>query len=107
MPCGSIQVGGASPLLEPKADAKSKKTPSIFSLTGVPSRLLKASMILSALVKARAADEVARIRQEAKQLYGDLDGGLKLDALASPPKLPKRHRRTVRNRHLGDTGANA
>lgn len=79
-------------------------------LTGIsdfPSRLLKASMILSALVKARAADEVARIRQEAKQLYGDLDGGLKLDALASPPKLPKRHRRTVRNRHLGNTDPHA
>jgi hypothetical protein len=55
-------------------------------------RLLKMSMTLAPLVKARAADEVARIRGEARRLYSDRDAGLDLDALANPPKLtfPKR-----------------
>jgi hypothetical protein len=59
-------------------------------LTGISdfrARLLKVSVILSSLVRARAADEVARIRGEALALYGDSDGGLNLDALANPPKL--------------------
>jgi hypothetical protein len=57
-------------------------------ITGIPdfrARLLKASMILAALVKSRSADEVARIKSDAIQLYGDADGGLNLDALADPP----------------------
>ena len=57
-------------------------------VSGIPdfrARLLKASMILAALVKSRAADEVARIKAEAIRLYGDADGGLNLDALADPP----------------------
>lgn len=49
-------------------------------------------MILTPLVKTRAADEVIRIRSEAKALYGDPDGGLKLDALANPPALKKGRR---------------
>ncbi len=64
-------------------------------LTGIkdfPARLLKASMIFTPLVKTRAADEVARIRAEAMSIYGDRDGGLKLDALASPPILKKGRR---------------
>ena len=60
-----------------------------------PARLLKASMILTPLVKTRAADEVIRIRSEAKALYGDPDGGLKLDALANPPALKKGRRALV------------
>lgn len=61
-------------------------------LTGISdfrARLLKASVILSSLVRARAADEVARIRDEAMAIYGDSDGGLNLDALADPPKLQR------------------
>ena len=59
-------------------------------LTGINdfrARLLKVSVILSSLVRARAADEVARIRSEAVALYGDSEGGLNLDALANPPRL--------------------
>jgi hypothetical protein len=59
-------------------------------LTGISdfrARLLKASVILSSLVRARAADEVARIKEEAVALYGDSEGGLNLDALANPPRL--------------------
>jgi hypothetical protein len=47
-------------------------------------RLLKVSVILAPLVKKRSADEVARIKQEARALYGDADGGLNLDAVANP-----------------------
>jgi hypothetical protein len=59
-------------------------------LTGINdfrARLLKVSVILSSLVRARAAEEVARIRGEAVALYGDSEGGLNLDALANPPRL--------------------
>jgi hypothetical protein len=43
-------------------------------------------------VKRRAAGEVARIKAEAMRIYGDSDGGLKLDALANPPALRKGRR---------------
>lgn len=58
-------------------------------------RLLKASAILAPLVKKRAADEVARIKAEAKALYGDVDGGLNLDAVAAPPKATRRTKRLI------------
>lgn len=61
-------------------------------LTGIAdfsARLLKASVILSSLMKARAADDVERITEEATVLYGDSDGGLNLDALANPPRLSR------------------
>jgi hypothetical protein len=62
-------------------------------ITGIPdfrARLLKVSVILAPLVKTRAADEVIRIKEEAVALYGDSDGGLNLDAVATPPKLSRR-----------------
>lgn len=55
-------------------------------------RLIRVTAILSALVKVRAANEVARITREAEELFGDREGGLKLDALADPPRLPRRSR---------------
>lgn len=61
-------------------------------ITGIPdfrARLLKVSVILAPLVKTRAADQVARIKREATALYGDSDGGLNLDAVATPPKVPR------------------
>jgi hypothetical protein len=88
--------------------AKSRKMPSEPDITvlasddfwtrisGTPdfrARLLKISVILAPLVKKRAADEVERIKSEARHLYGDSDGGLNLDAVANPPKL-KRGRST-------------
>ena len=57
-------------------------------ITQIPdfrARLLKATVALAPLIKKRAADEVGRIRAEAQDLYGDQDGGLNLDAVASPP----------------------
>lgn len=55
-------------------------------ISGIPdfrSRLLRASTILSWLVKSRSADEIERIKEEARTLFGDADGRLDLDALAS------------------------
>jgi len=62
-------------------------------VSGIPdfrARLIRVTNILSVLIKGRAATEVARIKKEAKQLFDDGKGGLKLDALADPPKLPQR-----------------
>jgi hypothetical protein len=56
-------------------------------------RLLQVSVGLSPLVKSRAAEEVQRIKQEALELYGDSDGGLRLAAVAKPPRLRRRRRR--------------
>jgi Type II restriction endonuclease EcoO109I len=61
-------------------------------ITGIAdfrARLLKASVILAPLVKTRAADEVARIKEEARVIFGDSDGGLNLDAVANPPKATR------------------
>jgi hypothetical protein len=46
-------------------------------------RLLRASTILAWLVKSRSAAEVERIKCEAADLFGDADGRLNLDALAT------------------------
>lgn len=64
-------------------------------ISGIPdfrARLIHVTTILSGLIKGRAATEVTRIKKEAKQLYDDGMGGLNLDALANPPKLPRRRR---------------
>jgi len=57
-------------------------------------RLLKASSILSGLVAGRAAAEATRIKEEAKAIFADEHGNLRLDVLANPPKAPRR-RRTI------------
>lgn len=65
-------------------------------ISGIPdfrARLINATTILSGLITGRAATEVARIKNEAKQLYDDGTGGLNLDALANPPKLQRRSRK--------------
>jgi hypothetical protein len=54
-------------------------------ISGIPdfrTRLMRASTILSWLIKSRAADEVVRIKAEAQALFADADGRLDLDALA-------------------------
>jgi Type II restriction endonuclease EcoO109I len=55
-------------------------------ITGIAdfrARLLRASTMLSWLVRRRSADETARIKAEAVALFGDADGKLNLDALAN------------------------
>ena len=42
-------------------------------------------MILSALVKGRVDDEVTRIKADARSVFGDSEGYLDLDLLATPP----------------------
>jgi hypothetical protein len=59
------------------------------SITGISdfrARLLRASTVLSWLVRRRSADEVERIKREARELDGDSDGRLNLEALANPPR---------------------
>jgi hypothetical protein len=46
-------------------------------------RLVRASVVLSRLVKKRAADEVARIRKEAKFAFGDAHGNLDLEQIVA------------------------
>jgi hypothetical protein len=58
-------------------------------ISGIPdfrARLLRASTILSWLLKRRSLDEVARIKAEAVALFSDSDGHLDLEALANAPR---------------------
>jgi hypothetical protein len=48
-------------------------------------RLIRTTAILSSLVVTRAASEVARIRAEAHEIFGDAGGSLDLAKLADPP----------------------
>jgi hypothetical protein len=63
----------------------------ISGINGFRPRLLRASTILSVLIRERAKTEVTRIRNEARAIFGDTGGNLKLDVLANPPPArPKR-----------------
>ena len=53
-------------------------------------RLMRATAILSGLITARATSEVARIRAEAHEVFGDASGNLDLAKLADPPARPRR-----------------
>lgn len=58
-------------------------------ISGIPDfrpRMLMASTHLASLITGRAAAEVARITAEALASFGDLDGNLRLDVLANPPR---------------------
>jgi len=57
----------------------------VTSIPDFRSRLLRMSVVLSPLIRTRAADEVMRIKQEASELFADEDGGLNLEAVANPP----------------------
>jgi hypothetical protein len=57
-------------------------------ISGIPDfrqRLMRASVILSWLTRRRSEDEAARITEEARELFGDEDGRLRVDALVTPP----------------------
>jgi len=55
-------------------------------------RLMRATGILSGLLTARATSEVARIRAEAHEVFGDASGDLDLVKLADPPTRPRKRR---------------
>jgi Type II restriction endonuclease EcoO109I len=63
---------------------------SISGVAGLRGRLLRVTVELSELLEARSADEVQRIRREAKELFALENGSIDVDALANPPKLSPR-----------------
>lgn len=62
---------------------------SVSGIGDFRARLLRASMILSWLIRRRSEDEINRIKQEARDLFGDADGRLDLEALANPPRASR------------------
>lgn len=81
---------GADPnIIKLASDAFWEKVSGILDFRA---RLLKASTILASLVAGRAATEVARIKAEATEIFGDAQGNLRLDVLANPPagRQPRR-----------------
>jgi hypothetical protein len=62
-------------------------------------RLVRATTILSWLVKRRSRDEVERIKLEAVELFGDEDGKLNLEALSNAPRTA-REEKELRERRL-------
>ena len=64
-------------------------------ITGIAdfrARVLRVSTILSWLVKRRSAEEAARIKAEAVELFGDPEGRLDLEALAYAPRTAREER---------------
>ncbi len=58
-------------------------------------RLMRASVILAWLIKQRSSDEIERIKGEARELFGDDEGRLKVESLANPPALPRKARASI------------
>lgn len=61
-------------------------------VSGIPDfreRLLAASRHLASLVTGRASAEVARIASEARAIFGDASGNLRLEVLANPPRAAR------------------
>jgi hypothetical protein len=59
----------------------------ITGISDFRARLLRASAVLAELFQKQSVDEVRRIREEARAMYGDGEGGLDMQALADPPDL--------------------
>jgi hypothetical protein len=62
-------------------------------VSGIPDfreRLLRATIVLSRLMKEQSAAELERVRREATVLFDDGKGNLKIDALANPPRKQPR-----------------
>jgi hypothetical protein len=64
----------------------------VSGITDFRARLIRTTAALSGLIAARAASEVARIRGEAHEIFGDASGNLDLAKLADPPARPRRRR---------------
>lgn len=81
------KVGAEPDIAIPSSDELWEK---LSGIADFRARLLRASLVLSQLVRSRASDDVARIVEEAVRLYGDADGELDLEALANPPMADAR-----------------
>jgi hypothetical protein len=70
-------------------------------VSGIPdfrSRLVRASTILSWLVKRRSAEESVRIKAEAIELFGDAEGKLDVEALANGPRTAREEQQLLLQR---------
>jgi hypothetical protein len=65
----------------------------ISGIADFRARLLRASTILSWLLKRRSLDEVARIKAEAVTLFSDSEGRLDLEALTNAPRSAREEMR--------------
>jgi hypothetical protein len=65
------------------------------------SRLLRATTLLAWLIKRRSEDEIARIKREAVELFGDEEGKLDLEALANAPRTGREEQQRRETRFLG------
>src|SRR5205807_1863456 len=65
-------------------------------------RLLRATTILSWLVKRRSNEEAERIKREAVALFGDEEGKLDLEALANGPRTAREERELQERSLLSD-----
>ena len=76
-------------------------------ISGIPdfrARLLRASTILSWLLKRRSLDEVSRIKAEAVDLFSDPEGRLDLEALANAPRSLREETRIGSRRETNQEG---
>lgn len=71
----------------------------ISGIADFRARLLRATTILAWLVKRRSAEETARIKREAVELFGHEDGKLDLEALTNAPRTA-REERELREKRL-------
>jgi hypothetical protein len=63
-------------------------------------RLVRASIVLAWLVKRRSANESARIKAEAIELFADPDGRLDVESLANAPRTAREEREFRESRLL-------
>jgi hypothetical protein len=71
-------------------------------VSGIPdfrARLVRCTIVLSWLVKRRSADQTARIKGEAVELFGDAEGRLDVELLANAPRTA-REEATLREERL-------
>ena len=76
-------------------------------MSGIPdfrARLLRASTLLAWLIKRRSADETGRIKTEAIELFGDPEGQLDLEALATAPRTAREEQQLRDRRELIKAG---
>ena len=71
----------------------------ISGISDFRARLVRATTILSWLVKRRSKGEVERITREAVELFGDDEGKLDLEALANAPRTA-REEKALRDKRL-------